>query len=96
MFTLLATAKPFAARPKLYSIVFLLSAFFSLLGASAAQAASKVNALTAIVSDRSAPTLITDTQQSITEYLVGYYSQTRPHQHNRGLSPNAAEGAVLD
>ncbi|MEX1671003.1 IS3 family transposase [Zhongshania guokunii] len=34
----------------------------------------------------------TDAQQSITEYLVGYYSQTRPHQHNRGLSPNAAEG----
>ncbi|POP51826.1 IS3 family transposase, partial [Zhongshania marina] len=23
----------------------------------------------------------TDAQQSITEYLVGYYSQTRPHQH---------------
>jgi putative transposase len=34
----------------------------------------------------------TDAQQSITEYLVGYYSQTRPQQQNRGLSPNAAEG----
>jgi putative transposase len=34
----------------------------------------------------------TDAQQSITEYLVEYYSQTRPHQYNRGLSPNAAEG----
>jgi putative transposase len=33
----------------------------------------------------------TDAQQSITEYIVGYYSQTRPHQHNRGLSPDAAE-----
>jgi putative transposase len=34
----------------------------------------------------------TDVQQSITKYLVGYYSQTRPHQHNCSLSPNAAEG----
>jgi putative transposase len=33
----------------------------------------------------------TEAQQSITEYIVGYYSQTRPHQHNRGLSPNTAE-----
>jgi putative transposase len=33
----------------------------------------------------------TEAQQSITEYLVGYYSQTRPHHHNRGLSPDAAE-----
>jgi len=33
----------------------------------------------------------TEAQQSITECLVSYYSQTRPHQHNRGLSPNAAE-----
>lgn len=33
----------------------------------------------------------TEAQQSITEYLTGYYSQTRPHQHNRGLSPNTAE-----
>jgi putative transposase len=36
----------------------------------------------------------TDTQHSITEYLVGYYSQTRPHQYNRGLSPNAAGGSI--
>lgn len=28
---------------------------------------------------------------SITNYLVGYYSQTRPHSHNDGLSPNTAE-----
>ena len=33
----------------------------------------------------------TEAQQSIKEYLAGYYSQTRPHQHNRGVSPNAAE-----
>lgn len=38
----------------------------------------------------------TDTQQSITEYLVAYYSQTRPHQDNHGLSPNAAVGPALD
>ena len=28
---------------------------------------------------------------SIIQYIVGYYSQTRPHQHNGGISPNAAE-----
>lgn len=33
----------------------------------------------------------TEAQQLITEYLVGYYSQTRPHQHSSDLSPNAAE-----
>jgi len=27
----------------------------------------------------------------VIDYLVGYYSQTRPHQHNRGLSSNTAE-----
>jgi putative transposase len=31
------------------------------------------------------------TRQSITQYLVDYYSQRKPHQHNRGLSPNAAK-----
>jgi putative transposase len=34
---------------------------------------------------------ITDTQQSITEYLIGHFNQTRPHKHNDGLSQNAAE-----
>jgi putative transposase len=34
----------------------------------------------------------TDAQRLITQCHVGYYSQTRPHQHSRGLSPNAAEG----
>jgi len=29
--------------------------------------------------------------QSIIDYVIGYYSQIRPHKHNGGLSPNAAE-----
>jgi putative transposase len=33
----------------------------------------------------------TEAQCSVTDYIVGYYSQTRPHRHNSGLSPNAAE-----
>jgi len=28
---------------------------------------------------------------SITDYVLGYYSQTRPHQHNGGLPPVLAE-----
>ncbi|WP_194091422.1 IS3 family transposase, partial [Vibrio hibernica] len=27
----------------------------------------------------------------ITRYIIGYYSQVRPHQHNAGLSPNESE-----
>ena len=30
-------------------------------------------------------------QNHILKYLIGYYSQLRPHQHNNGLSPNHAE-----
>lgn len=30
-------------------------------------------------------------QQHIMNYLIGYYSQLRPHQHNKGMSPNQAE-----
>lgn len=30
-------------------------------------------------------------QNHILKYLIGYYSQLRPHQHNDGLSPNQAE-----
>lgn len=30
-------------------------------------------------------------KQAINEYMIGYYSQVRPHQHNGGLSPNMAE-----
>lgn len=32
-----------------------------------------------------------EAQQSVYDYLIGYYSQIRPHQHNGGLSPNKAE-----
>ncbi|MBV7597194.1 IS3 family transposase [Aeromonas sp. sia0103] len=32
-----------------------------------------------------------DAQQSITEYLIGYYSDIRPHQYNEGLTPNESE-----
>ena len=32
-----------------------------------------------------------DAKGHILNYLIGYYSSVRPHQHNDGLSPNAAE-----
>jgi len=32
-----------------------------------------------------------EAKQEITNYIVGYYSQTRPHQHNGKISPNKAE-----
>lgn len=32
-----------------------------------------------------------DARRSIMGYINGYYSQTRPHQHNDGLTPNKAE-----
>jgi len=32
-----------------------------------------------------------EAQASITQYIVGYYSEHRPHQHNGGLPPNKAE-----
>ncbi len=28
---------------------------------------------------------------AITNYIMGYYSQVRPHRHNNGISPNEAE-----
>ena len=28
---------------------------------------------------------------AITDYIIGYYSQVRPHRHNNGLSPNEKE-----
>jgi putative transposase len=31
---------------------------------------------------------------SIIDYVVGYYSQMRPHSHNKGLSPNEAERQI--
>lgn len=30
-------------------------------------------------------------KRSITKYMIGYYSTLRPHKHNSGLPPNAAE-----
>ena len=30
-------------------------------------------------------------KQNIINYITGYYSQVRPHRHNNGLAPNAAE-----
>ena len=30
-------------------------------------------------------------QHHVVKYLIGYYSQLRPHQHNNGVSPNQAE-----
>ena len=32
-----------------------------------------------------------EAKQRITQYVIGYYSQFRPHAHNAGLTPNAAE-----
>lgn len=34
---------------------------------------------------------LTQAKQHIVKYLIGYYSQLRPHQHNGGMSPNQAE-----
>jgi len=34
---------------------------------------------------------LNEAQASITQYIAGYYSQHRPHQHNGGLPPNKAE-----
>nr|WP_156129930.1 IS3 family transposase [Aeromonas australiensis] len=34
---------------------------------------------------------INEAEQAITEYLVGYYSQVRPHSYNGGLTPNESE-----
>lgn len=32
-----------------------------------------------------------EAKRDITSYIIGYYSQHRPHTHNGGLAPNAAE-----
>ena len=32
-----------------------------------------------------------EAEHSIVNYIIGYYSQTRPHQHNQGMAPNQAE-----
>ena len=33
----------------------------------------------------------TEAKQQIADYIIGYYSQTRPHHYNCGLSPNESE-----
>ena len=33
----------------------------------------------------------TDAKYAITKYIFGYYSQTKPYQHNGGISPNKTE-----
>lgn len=32
-----------------------------------------------------------EAKQVVLDYIIGYYSQVRPHRHNRGLPPNEAE-----
>jgi len=32
-----------------------------------------------------------DAKHEILDYIIGYYSQVRPHRHNDGLAPNVAE-----
>jgi putative transposase len=32
-----------------------------------------------------------EAKMDITKYIIGYYSQVRPHQHNGGLTPNESE-----
>jgi putative transposase len=32
-----------------------------------------------------------EAKHAITDYIVGYYSATRPHRHNGGLTPNKSE-----
>ncbi len=30
-------------------------------------------------------------KKSVTDYMIGYYSSSRPHKHGDGLPPNVAE-----
>ena len=32
-----------------------------------------------------------EAKQTVLDYIIGYYSQVRPHRHNNGLAPNEAE-----
>ncbi len=32
-----------------------------------------------------------EAKSEIIDYIIGYYSQVRPHRHNAGLAPNTAE-----
>ncbi len=37
-----------------------------------------------------------EAQQEIIRYIIGYYSQLRPHQYNGGLTPNESERLYWD
>jgi len=37
-----------------------------------------------------------EAKAGIIDYIIGYYSQVRPHQYNNGLSPNVAEKDYWD
>jgi hypothetical protein len=37
-----------------------------------------------------------EAERSITNYILGYYSCARPHQHNNGMSPNEVEKDLLE
>jgi putative transposase len=32
-----------------------------------------------------------EAEGSIINYIIGYYSSVKPHQHNNGMSPNEVE-----
>ncbi len=32
-----------------------------------------------------------EAKRDLIDYIIGYYSQTRPHQYNGGLTPNESE-----
>jgi len=36
-------------------------------------------------------TSLTEAEDAIVNYIIGYYSQVRPHSHNDGLTPNESE-----
>jgi putative transposase len=37
-----------------------------------------------------------EAKNHITQYVIGYYSQLRPHTHNAGLTPRVAEQQYWD
>jgi len=39
--------------------------------------------------------LFQEVKTSVFDYIAGYYSQIRAHQHNAGLSPNESEREFL-
>ncbi len=41
-------------------------------------------------------TSFNEAEHSITNYIAGYYSQLRPHQHNNGKTPNEAENLYFE